>query len=176
MNLMILNYQCPALDKSQVSTIYPHIAEALFGREAFIDDSRALHADVLRFVEVFMHARWPVYKRAIQNERIGVEKKEAALNKSWQGQSHTPIRSSQCADHHIPIALVFSCQADKKATAEVVSNVRKWMSQMDGVIAIQSKYHDKESTAHLRHKREQLNDLLSAMDPADDKKPSKTSE
>lgn len=76
----------PDLAASQVTLCYPHLAEALFGADAFTEDHVVLKDFVRRSIDSLMATNWSRYKKSIDRERGRLEGLKAKVQESWNGK------------------------------------------------------------------------------------------
>lgn len=78
--------------RSQVSNVFPHIAEALFGDDAFTKDGVCLKEPVHQFIETLMLNAWSVrLTRVCKKQRKSLEPKKAEAERAWNGLFHSDV-------------------------------------------------------------------------------------
>jgi hypothetical protein len=75
------------LADAQVARLYPEIAAALFGEDAFLnaDDPNYLKPNVLKFMDTLMAHTWQRFKKSLNREQERLEKTRKEISALWQG-------------------------------------------------------------------------------------------
>jgi hypothetical protein len=76
------------MDDTGIQSIFPHVAEALFGDDAFLDKETHRHLDskVKKFIDVVMANSWHRYRKVIKREGTTLTKLRERMDKLWAGE------------------------------------------------------------------------------------------
>ena len=79
------NLKLPDLQTAQLQVSYPSIGQALFGSDAFIDDSDFLKEPVRRFIDTLVISNWGRLRGRVTREGTKVKTLQKAVEKDFEG-------------------------------------------------------------------------------------------
>jgi hypothetical protein len=144
--------QLPDVSSAQVALAFPHVAEALFGPEAFTPDRVCLREPIKRIIDSLVIAEWGRARRSVVKERNKVPVLKAEINKGWQSEPRLRSFSKPRLTHHLP-ELIDTAEG---GTSPQVGEVRQWLTTVDRLTRILRRYKDNEAVEQLKVQRKRL--------------------